>query len=287
MVARTRTRTPPPAAPPRLERVPSGYTPPPIRHGMTPSPSGAAALHTVPVTAEAAIRAGVRQGGDLARDPALRLFHLAAARKASGQLRIRAGGREIALVFRAGIPEQVHSSEPADNLMRFLLERGVIDPGALVEHGLDDEPELALVSWLLTRRDAADVERLVKDHGVRLILRALRSEVGAWEWEPHAHTPSLGAPLGSPFALLGEAVRALDPETVRLRLGDRRERRAALVGGAFGLEELGLAPEELAAATLFDGSTSPQEVANGSASASTVLRVALLLLEIGLLASEG
>lgn len=285
MAERTRPRTPPPAAPPRLERVPSGYTPPPIRHGMTPAPS--AALQTVPVTAEAAIRAGVRQRGDLAHDSALRLFHLAAARRASGRLRICAGGREIGIVFRAGSPEQVQSTEPSDSLVRFLLERGVVEPGALVEQGLEEEPEYALVSWLLSQRIAADVERMVKDHGVGLILRALRADGGAWEWEPHAHARSLGAPLGGPFALLADAVRALDPETVRHRLGDRGERRAALVGGAFGLEDLGLTPQERAAATCFDGSASPHAVASASTSANAVLRVALLLFEIGLLASEG
>lgn len=274
--------------PPRLERVPTGYTPPPIRQGMTPAPLAGSGLQTVAVTAEAAIRAGVHQRGDLAKDSALRLFHLAAARRASGRLRIRAEGVEVVITFRSGVPEHVQSSSPSDGLVRFLLERGIVKPDALVDQDAEDGADYALVSALLSKREADEVGRLVKEHGAGLATRALRVERGEWEWEPHDHTRSLGAPLGSPLELLAQAVRAMDPATLRRRLGERCARRATLVIGAYAIEEMGLSPQELAAAACFDGEVSPEDVvASSFTDEGTVLRAALLLFETGLLAARG
>lgn len=284
---RTRRRSLSPTPPPKLDRVQPGYTPPPIRHGLTPVPLSSAALQTVNVTAEMAVRGGVHHRGDLARDSALRLVLLVAARKASGRLRIRAGGLEVAVVFRGGVPEHARSTEPSDDLVRYLLERGVIDPAALADAGGADDADHELVCELLSRRDPTEASRLVQEHGTRLIVRALRWERGDWEWEPHAGSPALGSPLGDPLALVSVALRGMDEETLRRRLGERGEHRTKLVDGAIELEELGLQAHELAAAaTLFDGATSPLEAASAAATdRATVLRAALLLLEAGLLAA--
>lgn len=279
-----RARSGPPTPPPRLERVPTGYTPPPIKHGLTPAPLPSAALQTVSLTAEAAIRAGRHHRGELARDSTLRLLYLVAARKTAGRLRVRTTGREYVITFRAGIPVHAQSTEPADDLVRFLLDRGLVHPGALVDREPAEDGEFALVSALLARRDAAELGPLVREHGARVTARALQVERGEWEWEPHVYAPAPGVPLGSPLLLLAEAVRAMDEAALRRRLGARGEQRARPAPAAIALEDLGLGASELAAARRLDGSASPAEVARSSpGEAATVLRTALLLLETGLL----
>lgn len=286
------------AAPPRLDRVPPGYRPPPSR-AATPPPRPAAApaekarpgssygLAEREVTAAAAIAAGLPREGSLAGDGALRLFLLAAACQAHGRLTLASGPARYALTFRRGTVEHAASGAVEDELGRFLVRRTALSPEQLVRaEGARASAGGELVTALLSERlvAPADVARLLGDHGAALVGRALALEAGTWSWEPGAAPPPTAFPLGNPYAMACAAVRALDAGGAARRLGDRANRGASRVGGRMRVEDLRLAPQEARVTSLFDG-RSPAEIAVAQpADAATVLRVALLLAEAELLA---
>lgn len=286
-----------PKGPPKLERVPTGYRPPSVaRPASTDAPPPAAqrppsaasygASGRV-VGADAAIAAGLAHEGQLAQDGALRLFYLAAATQASGRLVLAPEGREVALTFKRGTVEHVRSSDPTDDLGRFLVRRGPLTQEQLAQAeeakaGAGGE----LVGALIARRlvNPADVAGLLQEHGTALVGRALAVEGGTWRWEPGVAPPPSSFPLGSPWGQLCSAVRALDGAAVQRRLGDREHRAATRVGGRIRVEDLRLTPQETRAASLFDGVRSPSEIARAQpADAATVLRLALLFGETELL----
>ncbi len=125
---------PPRAAPPKLERVPAGYAPassvrPPAAAAAPPprqAPGASYGLAARDVGADAAIAAGLAHEGDLATESALRLFGLAAAMQATGRLEISPDGKGYALSFRRGTVEHAASTDPEDDLGRFLVRRGAL-----------------------------------------------------------------------------------------------------------------------------------------------------------------
>ncbi|HSN91633.1 MAG TPA: DUF4388 domain-containing protein, partial [Anaeromyxobacteraceae bacterium] len=286
-----------PKGPPKLERVPTGYRPPPVTR--PPSADGPPAAGTRPasaaaygasgrvVGADAAIAAGLAHEGQLAQDGSLRLFYLAAATQATGRLTLAPEGREVALTFKRGTVEHVRSSDPSDDLGRFLVRRGALTPEQLVQaEGARAAAGGELVGALIARRlvNPADVAGLLQEHGTALVGRALAVEAGTWRWEPGVAPPPSSFPLGSPWTQLCTAVRALDGAAVQRRLGEREHRAAARVGGRIRIEDLRLTPQETRAASLFDGVRSPSEIARAQpADAAAVLRLALLLGEAELL----
>ncbi|ABC80036.1 J domain-containing protein [Anaeromyxobacter dehalogenans] len=291
-----RTRPDVPAGPPRLERVPDGYRPPAVPRAAAPAarppppppPAPTYGLAAREVGADAAIAAGLAHQGALAADSALRLYGLAAATRASGRLTLAPEGRSYALVFRRGAVEHAASSDPADDLGRFLLRKGVLRPEQLVEAeaaraAAGGDLAAALVGARLV--PPGDVAALLAEHGLALVARALAVEDGTWAWEPGVGPPPSGFPLGPPFAALCAAVRALELPAVKRRLGDREERAASRMAGRVRIEDLRLTPQEARAAALVDGERSPAEIAAASpADAAAVLRLSLLLGELDLLA---
>ena len=290
------------AAPPRLERVPSGYRPapsraatPPPRPTSVPAPAAVAApapgasygLAEREVTAAAAIAAGLPREGSLAGDGALRLFLLAAANQAHGRLTLASGQARYALTFRRGTVEHATSAAVEDELGRFLVRRTALSPEQLVRaEGARAAAGGELVAALLSERlvSPADVARLLGEHGAALVGRALALEAGSWTWEPGAAPPPSAFPLGNPYAMACAAVRALDAAGAERRLGDRANRAASRVVGRVRVEDLRLASQEARVTGLFDG-RSPAEIAAAQpADVTTVLRVALLLAEAELLA---
>jgi hypothetical protein len=254
-----------------------------------PPPPSAAAFGASgrEVGADAAIAAGLAHEGRLAQDGALRLFYLAAATQASGRLTLAPEGREVALTFKRGTVEHVRSSDPSDDLGRFLVRKGALTPEQLVAaEGAKAGAGGDLVGALIARRlvNPADVAGLLQEHGTALVGRALAVEAGTWRWEPGVVPPPSSFPLGSPWAQLCAATRALDAAAVQRRLGDREHRAATRVGGRIRIEDLRLTPQETRAVSLFDGVRCPSEIARGQpAEAATVLRLALLLGETELL----
>jgi curved DNA-binding protein CbpA len=286
-----------PKGPPKLERVPTGYKPPAVpRPASADAPPPAAQRPATAeafgasgreVGADAAIAAGLAHQGQLAREGALRLFYLAAATQASGRLTLAPEGREVSLTFKRGTVEHVRSSDPSDDLGRWLVRKGAVTPEQLVQaEGARPAAGGDLVGALIARSlvNPAEVAGLLQEHGTALVGRALAVEAGSWRWEPGVAPPPGAFPLGSPWVQLCAAARALDGASVQRRLGDREHRAAARVGGRIRIEDLRLTPQETRAASLFDGVRSPSEIARAQpAEAATVLRLALLLGEVELL----
>ncbi len=300
-------RPPAAGAPPKLERVPAGYRPPnsvrPPVAGSTstrpappatappssrPSPAPTYGLAAREVGPDAAIAAGLAQQGTLGNESALYLFALAAAMQATGRLTLTPEGRSFALSFRRGTVEHIASSDPEDDLGRFLVRKGALRPDALA-HAEAGKGAVGgdLVSVLIAERlvNSAEVAALLQEHGAHLVQRALAAEAGGWSWNPQAPPPAGAFPLGAPFAMLCAAVRALDAIALMRRLGEREHRAAARVAGRLRMEDLRLTPQETRAAGLFDGSRSPAEIAAATpGEALVVLRLAVLLGELELLA---
>jgi len=304
--------------PPRLERVgpegataPGGGSPPPASPGGEPGPGSppASPRPAVParpplprpvpsatygmaareVSAEAAITAGLPLSGSLAQASTLRLFGLAAAAQATGELSVSTEGRAITytLFFRRGTVEHAGSSDPADELGRFLVRKGVLTPEKLVEAEAT-RPAAGgdLVGALIGARlvNPGEVAGLLLEHGTGVVARALGCEAGSFAWDPGIRPPPSSFPLGSPFAALCAAVRAQDMTSVQRRLGERARGVASRMVGRVKVEDLRLTPQEARAMALFDGTRSPAEIAAAQpGDAGAVLRLALLLGELDLL----
>jgi hypothetical protein len=237
------------------------------------------------VGADAAIAAGIAHQGPLERDSALHVFALAAANKATGRLTLGdPAARAFALSIRKGVVEHAASTDPTDDLGRFLLRKGVLTPEKLLQAdgaraAAGGDLAGALVATGLV--NPAEVAGVLQEHGNAIVGRALAAEAGEWRWEPNVPPPASAFPLGSPFTSLCTAVRALDLAAVKRRLGDREERSLSRVAGRVRVEDLRLTPQEARSAALYDGVRSPAEVAAATpADAATALRVALLLLEV-------
>jgi DnaJ domain len=299
--------TPAPGGPPKLERVPPGYTPAPMpRPAEVPlakppaaaqrppppqatAPGAAYGLAAREVGADAAIAAGIAHEGTLASDGPLRLFALAAALQASGRLGLSPLGTATtyALTFRRGTVEHASSSDPSDDLGRFLVRKGALGEAQLARAvaasaAAGGDLAAALIAEKLV--NPADVAGVLQEHGTGIVQHALSVTEGGWSWDPAAQPPPGAFPLGAPFAMLCAALRALDAAAILARLGDREHRVASRVGGRIRLEDLRLNAQESRAAGLFDGVRSPAELASASpGDALVVLRVALLLGEVDLL----
>jgi hypothetical protein len=238
---------------------------------------------------EAAIAAGLPLVGDLAKASTLRLFGLAAATQATGELSISTEGRATTytLFFRRGAVEHAGSSDPADDLGRFLVRKGVLTPEkAVIAEAARPAAGGDLVGALIATKlvNPGDVAGLLQERGTSVVGRALACEAGSFAWEPGVPPPPSSFPLGPPFVALGAAVRALDVSAVQRRLGDRERCPASRTAGRVKLEDLRLNPQEARAAVWFDGARSPGEIAAAMpAEASVVLRLALLLGELDLL----
>jgi hypothetical protein len=241
------------------------------------------------VSPEAAIGAGLPLVGDLAQASPLRLFGLAAAVQATGELSISTEGRAVTytLFFRRGAVEHAGSSDPADDLGRFLVRKGVLTPEKVV---IAEAARLAaggdLVGALIATKlvNPGDVAGLLLERGTGVVARALACEAGSFSWEPGVPPPPSSFPLGAPFAALCATVRALDVSAVQRRLGARERGPASRTAGRVRIEDLRLNAQEARAVGLFDGARSPAEIAAAvPAEAGTVLRIALLLGELDLL----
>jgi tetratricopeptide (TPR) repeat protein len=298
-----------PGGPPRLERVPAGRASPkpaapearpaaqrPAPPPVASAPGAAYGLAAPEVGADAAIAASIPHQGTLAADGPLRLFSLAAALQATGRLAVSAEQgqgaasalRWYALFFRRGTVEHASSSDPGDDLGRFLVRKGALGEAQraraeAASAAVGGDLAAALIAEKLM--NPADVAALLQEHGANIVQRALSLTAGGWSWTPSAPPPPGAFPLGAPLAMLCAAVRTLDAAALVARLGDREHRAASRIGGRIRLEDLRLTAQEARAAGLFDGVRSPAEVAAASAAdAVVVLRVALLLGEVDLLA---
>ncbi len=265
-----------PTTPPRLERPPPQGVAPGASHG----------LEAREVGADAAFAAGLAKSGDLATDSAIRLFALAAATGATGRLTVAPEGPSFALTFRKGTLQHVATSSPDDDLPGFLVFRGIVQAEQVAEAATVAGAEGDLVGALVTLKlvNGSDLVRLIGEHAGQLVTRVLSVEAGGWSWEPGVPPPASAFPLGSPWVMLGAAVRALEPSAVLRRLGGREQLGVSRIAGRFKLEELRLGPAEARIAASFDGTRLSDLARARGPEAATVLRVALLLAEVELVA---
>jgi hypothetical protein len=182
----------PKAGPPKLDRVQPGYTPPasvrpPAAAPAPPSPRQAPGasygLAAPEVGADAAIAAGLAHQGVLANESALRVFALAVAMQATGRLTITPEGGSYALSFKRGTVEHAASSDPEDDLGRFLVRKGALsEDGRLKAESAKAAVGGDLAAALITTRlvNPADVAPLLQEHGAALVQRALHAEAGGW-----------------------------------------------------------------------------------------------------------
>ena len=249
------------------------------------APGASHGLAAREVGADAAIAAGLVHQGSLASDGPLRLFALCASTGATGRLTLSGEGERYWLTFRKGSLDHAASAAPEDSLPAALVARHVLTVDQLrqAEAGaaaVGGDVVAALVTLRLV--NPGDIVGHIQEHGAGLTARALALEAGEWRWEPGVAAPPGAFSLGSPWTLLGAAVRALDAGGVLRRLGEREQLGISRMTGRVRLEELRLTPREARAATLFDGHRLADVARAHQAEASTILRVALLLTETDL-----
>jgi tetratricopeptide (TPR) repeat protein len=253
-----------------------------------PVPGASRGLAAPEVTAAAAIAAGLPYQGTLAKDGPLRLCYLAAAAQASGRLDLETERSRFALHFRRGSVEHAGSDAAEGDLGRFLVSRGTVSQEAVadaerVRGDLGGDLVAALSSLGLL--NPAESFRVLQEHGIAVLARALGAEKGNCRWTPGGPLPPSSFPLGSRWGVLCGAARGLDGLAVRKLLGDRIQRVASRTGGRVQLPELKLTAHEARAAALFDGMSSPAQLAAARPlDAETLLRMALFLGELELLA---
>lgn len=255
--------------PPKLERVK------PAAPGASPG------LAAPELTAAAAVAASLPHAGALSTDSVMRLWYLAAASQAAGRLELETERGRFTLCFKRGVIEHAASDAPEDDLGNLLVTRGVVGAEAVadaqrVRADLGGDLVAALTSLRLM--NPAESFRILQEHGAAVVARALGAAEGTFGWQPGAPLPPSSFPLGSRWGVLCDAARKLGGLTVRKLLGDRADRVASRAGGRVPLSELKLTAHEARAAALFDGSSSPAQLAAARpVDAETILRVALLL----------
>ena len=264
-----------------------GAGPPRLKRARPPAAPAAFGLSAPEVTPAAAIAAGLPCQGTLDATGPLRLCYLAASSQAAGRLELCGGSGRFALHFKRGTVEHAASDAPEHDLGRYLVARGAVSSeqvadASRVRDGFGGDLVAALIALRLM--NPAESFRVLQEHGVAMITHALALEGGSWTWDPGAALPSSAFPLGSRWGMLCDAARRLDGLTARSRLGERAHRAARRVGSRIQISELGLTALEARAATLFDGRSSPAQLAALRApEADTILKAAYLLAETELL----
>src|SRR5438067_631217 len=139
------------------------------------------------------------------------------------------------------------------------------------------------VSVLLQRQiiAPADAHRLLGEHALFLLDRALESTRGSFTFHADAPAPDSAFPLGQKWTLLAEAVRRLDAGALRARLGSRLTHPVVRSGGlGIGkVEELALNAQETRLYAGIDGTRTGEELLKQGDPAA-VLRLLHLLVEL-------
>jgi tetratricopeptide (TPR) repeat protein len=255
-----------PAAKPAA-RVPVPQRPAP------PEPAPAAAL-------------AVPESGDLDQVSPARLYALAALTSATGALELQPEkGGALRISFRRGTPEHLASEDPELSLTRFLRARGVVPPEkatAAEAFANKSGQDVVAVLFQMQLLPPADAHRLLGDHALSLLDRALSIWRGAFRFEKDAAMPPGAFPLGTRWGLLTQAVRRLEVPLVRARLGKKLALPVVRSGGlSLGkVEELELTAQEARLYASIDGTRTGDDLVDAH-DASTAVRVLYLLTELG------
>ena len=224
--------------------------------------------------------------GDLKQISVARLYALAAGTSASGTLRLDLEkDRSLKVSFRRGTPEHLAANDPELSLLRFLQSKGLVsaDQAMIAEaQAAEDGQDLLAILFQMQVIPPADAHRLMGEHAVFLLERALASWRGAFTFEKDTPAPPGASPLGQRWALLAESVRRMDVPQLRARLGKRLSGPVVRSGGlGIGkVEELALNAQEARVYAGIDGTKTGEELL-GAHDTAMVVRLLYLLTELG------
>jgi DnaJ-like protein/uncharacterized protein DUF4388 len=262
----------PPAAPERT------LTPPAV-----PKAGGPPVMR--PVAAPVSDKLELPAEGKLADLSPVRLYALAALPGASGSLELHLeSGRRITVSFRRGVPDHLGSDDPELSLLRFLQFRKVVSPEQAQkaeEHATKSAVDVVSALFQLQLIPPADAHKLLGEHAIFLLDRALETSRGTFSFKADAPSPRGAFPLGQKWVLLAEAVRRLDPAPLRARLGKRLAHHVQRSGGSSigKVEELALTAQETRLYTAVDGTRTGDQLLEQHG-APVALRLLYLLTEL-------
>jgi len=229
------------------------------------------------------------ESGDLESTSPVRLYGLAALTSANGVLQVEPEkGGALRIAFRRGTPEHLASDDPEQSLPRFLQGRGVLPAekaAAAEEFARKSGQDVVAVLFQMQLLPPADAHRLLGEHALSLLDRALHALRGTFRFVKDVPPPPGSSPLGSRWSLLSEAVRKLDVPILKARLGKRLPMPVVRSGG-LGVgkpEELALNAQEARLYAAVDGTHTGEELLKAH-DPSMAIRVLYLLTELGHLA---
>jgi len=224
-------------------------------------------------------------GGDLSEISPVRLYALAALNGASGWLELHLeSGRMITISFRRGTPDHVSSDDPDLSLLRFLQARKVVSveqASRAEQHATKSGVDVVSALFQLQFIPAADAHKVLGEHALFLLDRAIDAVRGTFSFEKDAPSPPGAFALGQKWTLLAEAVRRLDPVPLRARLGKQLGCRVQRSGGSSigKIEELALTAQETRVHASIDGTRRGEEIVEQHGGA-VALRLLYLLTEL-------
>jgi len=267
----------------------AAQTAPPAPAPPAPSPPVVARPSGPPVMRPAAVMQSEKlelpPQGMLSDVSAVRLYALAARSGASGALELLLeSGRKIAISFRRGTPDHVSTDDPELSFLRFSQVRKTVGPEQAAqaeEHAAKNGVDVVSALFLLQLIPPADAHKLLGDHALFLLDRALETWAGTFSFKPDVPSPPGAFALGQKWTLLTEAVRRMDTAALSARLAKQLQRPVQRSGGSSigNLEELALNAQEARLFAAVDGTRRGQDLVQQHAAANPV-RVLYLLSEL-------
>jgi DnaJ domain len=269
----------------KAQVAPAAPAPPP----SAPSPPVVARPSSPPVMRPAAVvqseKLELPPRGNVSDVSPVRLYALAALAGASGTLEIvLESGRKIAISFRRGTPDHVSSDDPELSFLRFLQVRKTVSAEQAAQaEGYAGKNGVDVVSALFQLQliPAADAHKLLGEHALFLLDRAIETSRGTFSFNADAPSPSGAFALGQKWTLLTEAVRRMDQVALSPRLSKQLARPVLRSGGSSigNLEELALTAQEARLFASVDGMRRGEELVQQHAAAMP-LRILYLLSEL-------
>jgi tetratricopeptide (TPR) repeat protein len=274
--SRAKVAVPPQASAPPAPSAPPVPKAPPLMARTKPAPPPPPAPEQIVVPAS----------GDLGQISPARLYALAAITSASGTLELDLEkGQTLRISFRRGTPEHLAADDPELSLLRFLQSNGLVnaEQAMIAEaQAAENGQDLVAVLFQMQVIQPADAHRLMGEHALFLLERALASWRGSFNFQKDTPAPPGASPLGQRWALLAESVRRMDVPQLRARLAKRLLRPVVRSGGlgVGKVEELALNAQEARVYAAIDGTKTGEELFRAHDTAM-VVRLLYLLTELG------
>src|SRR5229473_952803 len=174
-----------------------------------PKPSGPPLMRPAAVMQSEKLE--LAEQGNLAEVTPVRLYALAVLGGANGWLELQLeSGRMITISFRRGTPDHVSSDDPELSLLRFLQGRKVItaeQASQAEQHATKGGVDVVSALFQLQFIPPADAHKLLGEHAVFLLDRAIESSRGTFTFEKDAPSPPGAFALGHKWKQLGHHVQ--------------------------------------------------------------------------------